>query len=108
MSDGIVYVTDETFDTDVLQSERPVLVDCWADWCKPCHEIAPILDEVSGEYHDKITIAKLDVEENQTTPSKFGIRGVPTLVLFKDGIEVARFMGTMSKSQLTAFIDSNI
>ncbi len=107
-SEHIVYVTDDSFETDVLKSAKPVLVDYWAEWCGPCRMIAPILDEVSGEYHDKLTIAKLDVDDNHQTSMKYGIRGVPTLMLFKDGNVVATHVGALTKSQLTAFIDSNV
>ena len=108
MSDNIVHVSDESFDNDVLQSDKPVLVDYWAEWCGPCKMIAPILDEVSGEYDDKLTIAKLDVDQNQGTSMKYGIRGVPTLMIFKGGDVVATHVGALTKSQLTAFIDSNV
>ena len=104
----MIQVTDDSFDSDVLQSETPVLVDYWAEWCGPCKMIAPILDEVSSEYTDKITIAKLDVDENQATSMKYGIRGVPTLMLFKEGSIVATHVGALTKSELTAFIDSNV
>jgi thioredoxin 1 len=108
MSDNIVYVTDNSFDSDVLRSSKPVLVDYWAEWCGPCKIINPILDEVSSEYVEKITVAKLDVDENQATSMKYGIRGVPTLMLFKDGNVVATHVGALTKSQLTAFIDGNV
>ena len=108
MSENMIQVTDDSFDSDVLQSETPVLVDYWAEWCGPCKMIAPILDEVSSEYTDKITIAKLDVDENQATSMKYGIRGVPTLMLFKEGSIVATHVGALTKSELTAFIDSNV
>lgn len=104
----IVFVTDGSFDTDVLKSDKPVLVDYWAEWCGPCRMIAPILDEVSSEYHERLKIAKLDVDDNHATSMKYGIRGVPTLMLFKDGDVVATHVGALTKSQLTAFIDSNI
>ena len=108
MSDKIVHVSDSSFDADVLQSDKPVLVDYWAEWCGPCKMIAPILDEVSGEYDDKLQIAKLDVDANQSTSMKYGIRGVPTLMLFKDGDVVATHVGALTKSQLTTFIDTNL
>lgn len=108
MSENLIYVTDDSFDADVLQSDKPVLVDYWAEWCGPCKMIAPILDEVSSEYLDKLKIAKLDVDQNQATSTKYGIRGIPTLMLFKDGDIVATHVGALTKSQLTAFIDSNV
>jgi thioredoxin 1 len=107
MSD-IKYVSDTTFEQDVLKSDNPVLVDYWAEWCGPCRMIAPILEEVSKEYNGKLTVAKLNVDENQATPAKFGIRGIPTLMLFKNGAVVGTKVGALSKSQLTAFIDSNL
>ena len=108
MSENIKHVSDATFDKEVLQSATPVLVDYWAEWCGPCRMIAPILDEVSKEYGGKIAVAKLNVDENQSTPAKYGIRGIPTLMLFKNGAVVGTKVGALSKSQLTAFIDSNI
>lgn len=108
MSDNIVYVSDTSFESDVLKSEKPVLVDYWAEWCGPCKQIAPILEEVSGEYDEKITVAKLDVDANQNTSMQYGIRGVPTLMLFKDGDVVATHVGALTKSQLTTFIDTNL
>jgi thioredoxin 1 len=108
MSDSIKFVTDATFETDVLKSDAPVLVDYWAEWCGPCKMIAPILDEVSRDYSGKLTIAKLNVDENQAVPAKYGIRGIPTLMLFKNGAIVGTKVGALSKSQLTAFIDSNL
>lgn len=108
MSEHIHYVSDATFDTEVLQSPLPVLVDYWAEWCGPCRMIAPILDEIAKEYAGRLTVAKLNVDENQQTPQKFGIRGIPTLMLFKNGNIEATKVGAVSKSQLTAFIDSHI
>lgn len=108
MSQHIHYVTDETFEAEVLQSATPVLVDYWAEWCGPCKMIAPILDEIANEYGDRLKVAKLNIDENQETPPKYGIRGIPTLMLFKDGNIVATKVGALSKSQLTAFIDSHI
>ena len=105
---NIVYLTDDTFEQEVIKSEGPVLVDYWADWCGPCKMIAPILDEIAGEYGDKVKIAKLNIDENPATPPKYGIRGIPTLMLFKGGNVEATKVGAVSKSQLTAFIDSNI
>jgi thioredoxin 1 len=108
MSEHIHYVTDATFDAEVTQAALPVLVDYWAEWCGPCRMIAPILDEVAKEYAGRLTIAKLNVDENQQTPQKFGVRGIPTLMLFKNGNIEATKVGALSKSQLTAFIDSHI
>lgn len=108
MSEHIRYVTDDSFTTEVLQSTLPTLVDYWAEWCGPCRMIAPILDEVAKEYAGRINIAKLNVDENQQTPQKYGVRGIPTLMLFKNGNIEATKVGALSKSQLTAFIDSHI
>ena len=104
-SELIKHVTDTTFEADVLQSSQPVLVDYWAEWCGPCKMIAPILDEVSAAYAGKLQIAKMNVDENRDIPAKFGIRGIPTLMLFKDGQLAATKVGAMSKAQMTAFID---
>lgn len=108
MSDSIVHVTDDSFERDVLQSSEPVLVDYWADWCGPCKMIAPVLDEIASEYAGRIRIAKLNIDENPDTPPRYGIRGIPTLMLFKGGEVEATKVGAVSKSQLTAFIDSNL
>ena len=108
MAEKIIHITDDTFEQEVLQSQTPVLVDYWAEWCGPCKMIAPILDEVAQEYSGRLKIAKLNIDENQGTPPKFGIRGIPTLMLFKNGNMEAFKVGALSKSQLTAFIDSNI
>lgn len=108
MSDQIVYVSDATFDSDVLKADGPVLVDFWADWCGPCKMIAPILDDISKDYAGKLKVAKLNIDENPATPPKYGIRGIPTLMLFKNGNVEATKVGAVSKSQLTAFIDSNL
>ena len=107
-SDNIVHVTDATFDSDVLNSQIPVLVDYWAEWCGPCRMIAPILDEISQDYAGRIKIAKVNIDENRDTATKFNIRGIPTLMLFKDGGVAATKVGALSKSQLAAFIDGNI
>jgi thioredoxin 1 len=104
----IVKATDSTFESEVLSSDQPVLVDYWAEWCGPCKMIAPILDEISSEYDGKLKIAKLNIDENPETPPKYGIRGIPTLMLFKNGNVEATKVGALSKSQLTAFLDSNI
>ena len=108
MSDQILYVTDAAFEQEVLQSTTPVLVDYWAEWCGPCKTIAPILDEVAKEYQGRLKVAKLNIDENPMTPPKYGIRGIPTLMIFKNGNVEATKVGALSKSQLTAFIDSNI
>jgi thioredoxin 1 len=107
-SQQIQHVTDDTFEPEVLNSEVPVLVDYWAEWCGPCKSIAPILDEVAKEYGERLKVAKINVDENQLVPAKFGIRGIPTLMLFKNGNLEATRVGALSKSQLTAFLDSNI
>jgi len=108
LSDKIVYVTDDTFEQEILKSDVPVLVDYWADWCGPCKMIAPILDEIAEDYNGRLKVAKLNIDENSGTPPKYGIRGIPTLMLFKAGAVEATKVGAVSKSQLTAFIDSNL
>jgi thioredoxin 1 len=108
VSDNIVHVTDQSFEDEVLNSAQPVLVDYWAEWCGPCKMIAPILDQVSSEYSGRVKIAKLNIDENPNTPPRYGIRGIPTLMLFKAGNVEATKVGAISKSQLTAFIDSNL
>ncbi|MCY4221329.1 MAG: thioredoxin TrxA [Thiotrichales bacterium] len=108
MSDKIVHVTDGSFEEDVLKAEDPVLVDYWAEWCGPCKAIAPVLGEIAEEYAGRLKIAKLNIDENPSTPPKYGIRGIPTLMLFKDGNVEATKVGALSKSQLAAFLDSNI
>ena len=107
-SDLIKHLSDASFEADVLQASTPVLVDYWAEWCGPCKMIAPILDEVAGAYQGKLTIAKMNVDENREIPAKFGIRGIPTLMLFKGGELAATKVGALSKSQLTAFIDEQL
>ena len=108
MSDKIVYTNDENFETDILQSDKPVLLDLWAEWCGPCKMIAPLLDEAADEYSDRLTVAKLNIDENPVTPPKYGIRSIPTLMLFKDGAVHAQKIGAMSKGQLTEFLETNL
>ena len=108
MSEHIHHVTDDNFAAEVLQSPQPVLVDYWAEWCGPCKMIAPILDEVSKDYDGRLQIAKMNVDENRDVPAKFGIRGIPTLMLFKDGQLAATKVGALPKSQLTAFLDGHL
>ncbi|HRH14329.1 MAG TPA: thioredoxin TrxA [Azonexus sp.] len=108
MSEHIHYVTDDTFEAEVLQSLQPVLVDYWAEWCGPCKMIAPILDDIARDYAGRLKVAKVNIDDNQATPAKFGIRGIPTLMLFKNGSVEATKVGALSKSQLAAFIDSNL
>ena len=107
-SPSIQHVTDDSFEPEVLKSEVPVLVDYWAEWCGPCKSIAPILEDVAREYGGRLKVAKMNVDENQSMPARFGIRGIPTLMLFKNGNVEATRVGALSKSQLTAFLDSNI
>ncbi|MBX2868897.1 MAG: thioredoxin TrxA [Acidiferrobacterales bacterium] len=108
MTNNIVHVSDDSFSDEVLNADGPVLIDYWAEWCGPCKMIAPILDELAAEYGDKLKIAKLNIDENPATPPKYGIRGIPTLMLFKGGNVEATKVGAVSKSQLTEFIDSNV
>ncbi len=108
MSEQIVHLSDDSFEADVLKSGQPVLVDYWAEWCGPCKMIAPVLDEIAGEYAGKLKVAKLNIDDNPNTPPRYGIRGIPTLMLFKDGEVEATKVGAVSKSQLMAFIDSNL
>ncbi len=107
-SDLIKHVSDGSFQSDVLDSKAPVLVDFWAEWCGPCKMIAPILDDVAKDYAGKLKVAKLNIDDNQKTPAQYGIRGIPTLMLFKGGNIEATKVGALSKGQLTAFIDSNL
>ncbi len=108
MSDNIVHTNDSSFEVDVLNSDKPALVDFWAEWCGPCKMIAPILEEAAGEYADKLSVVKLNVDESPNIAQKFGIRSIPTLMLFKDGAVQAQKLGAMSKSQLTEFLDTNL
>jgi thioredoxin 1 len=108
VSEKIVHVTDDTFEQEVLQSQTPVLVDYWAEWCGPCKMIAPALDQIASEYAGRLKVAKLNIDENQATPPRYNIRGIPTLMLFKNGNLEATKVGAVSKTQLAAFIDSNI
>ena len=108
MSDLIRSITDHSFEHDVLKSEKPVLIDYWAEWCGPCKMIAPVLEEIAKEYSGRLTVAKLNIDENPVTPPRYGIRGIPTLMLFKTGSVEATKVGAVSKSQLSAFIESHI
>lgn len=108
MSENIINVTDASFEEDVLKADGPVLVDYWAEWCGPCKMIAPVLEEIAKEYDGQLKVCKLNIDENNETPPKFGIRGIPTLMLFKAGSVEATKVGALSKSQLAAFIDANL
>ncbi|MFP5349435.1 MAG: thioredoxin TrxA [Gammaproteobacteria bacterium] len=108
MSQGIVSVTDDSFESEVLKNTGPVLVDYWAEWCGPCKMIAPVLEEIAKEYQGRVKVAKLNIDENPATPPKYGIRGIPTLMLFKNGNVEATKVGAVSKSQLSAFLDGNL
>lgn len=108
MSDAVLHVTDDAFETTVLKSDLPVLVDYWAEWCGPCKMIGPILDEIAGDYAGKLTVAKVNIDDNPLVPQQYGVRGIPTLMLFKDGEVEATKVGALTKSQLASFIDSNL
>ena len=108
MSDQIIHTSDSSFEQDVLNADRPVLLDFWAEWCGPCKMIAPILDTIAEENKDRLRVAKLNIDENPQTPPKYNIRGIPTLLLFRDGAVAAQQVGAVSKAQLQAFIDANL
>lgn len=108
MNQGIVDITDESFESEVLKSDDPVLLDYWAEWCGPCKVIAPVLEEIANEYAGRLKVARLNIDENPDTPPKYGIRGIPTLMLFKNGNVEATKVGAVSKSQLSVFIDGNL
>ena len=108
MSEHIVHISDESFEEEVLQSERPVLIDYWAEWCGPCKMIAPVLDEIATEYSDRLKVVKLNIDDNPQTPPKYGIRGIPTLMVFKNGQVEATKVGAVSKVELTAFLNDSL
>ncbi len=108
MAEHIVHISDESFEEEVLQSKRPVLIDYWAEWCGPCKTIAPVLDEIATEYSDRLKVVKLNIDDNPQTPPKYGIRGIPTLMVFKNGQVEATKVGAVSKAQLTAFLDDSL
>ncbi len=108
MSEHIHYVTDATFETEVLKADQPVLLDYWAEWCGPCKMLSPILDEIAADYAGRIKVAKMNIDDNQNTPANYGVRGIPTLMIFKNGAVEATKVGAMSKSQLSSFIDSHL
>jgi|TARA_B110000438_G_scaffold204383_1_gene196081 thioredoxin 1 len=108
VGENIIQTSDSTFEVDVIKSEKPVLLDFWAEWCGPCKMIAPLLDEISLEYQDKLSVAKINIDENQNTPQKYAVRSIPTLMLFRDGNVQAQKMGALSKSQLVEFLESNL
>ena len=108
MAEHIVHISDESFEEEVLQSERPVLIDYWAEWCGPCKMIAPVLDEIATEYSDRLKVVKLNIDDNPQTPPKYGIRGIPTLMVFKNGQVEGTKVGAVSKAQLTAFLDDSL
>ncbi|MEO1202864.1 MAG: thioredoxin TrxA [Pseudomonadota bacterium] len=108
MSETVLHTSDATFEADVINSSKPVLLDFWAEWCGPCKMISPLLDDVAERFADKVTVAKLNIDENPNTPPRFGIRSIPTLILFKDGAVQAQKLGAMSKAQLEEFLESNL